>query len=69
VVEFKVKVHRKQRQAYIPKAVVEDLGHELRLLPDKNAAVIYPEGKSLAKVLESVRLLLRDLELRADEHE
>jgi hypothetical protein len=69
VVELRIKVHRKQRQAYIPKEVVEDLGHVLRLLPDKNAAVIYPEGKSLAKVVESVKLLLRDLELRTDEHE
>jgi hypothetical protein len=69
VAVFRIKVHPKQRQAYIPKEVVEDLGHVLRLLPDKNAAVVYPEGKPLAKVVESVRLLLRDLELRADEHE
>ena len=66
---FNVKVHPEQRKAYIPKEVLEAFGCELKLLGCANAAVIWPKDKPLRHVIESVRLLLKDLEMRLQENE
>jgi hypothetical protein len=64
MVEFLIKVHPAQRQAYIPKPIVEAMGHRLKAKPDRYAVVLYPEGASLTHVIESLRILLADLELQ-----
>jgi len=64
MVEFLIKVHPAQRQAYIPKPIVDALGHRLKAKPDRYAIVIYPEGTELNHVIESLRILLADLELQ-----
>jgi len=51
---------------YIPKALVESLGAELTIFPDKVAAILYRTGEDPAVVIASVRVLLRHLEFEAD---
>ena len=62
--EFKISVNEKQRQAYIPKEVVEALGFKWILRPNMKAAVIYPLGASIEVIRRSVEILLEDLRLQ-----
>jgi len=48
---------------YIPKALVETLGAELTIFPDKGAAILYRTGEDPKIVIQSVRLLLRHLQI------
>jgi len=64
MVEFKINVNRSQRLVYIPKKILETLGHSLTILPDMNAAILYPTGKDLEIIAKSVEILLQDLNLR-----
>lgn len=66
MVEFKINVNRSQRLVYIPKKVLEVLGHSLTIVPDMNAAVLYPTGQNLEIVAKSVEILLQDLRLRIE---
>lgn len=61
MVEFTIGVHPAQRQAYIPKEIVEALGHRLKAKPNRYAMVVYPEGTSVSQVVRSVEILLADL--------
>ncbi|MDI6814086.1 MAG: hypothetical protein QMD10_11195 [Desulfitobacteriaceae bacterium] len=63
MVEFTIKVHLAQRQAYIPKEIVEALGTRLKAKPDRYAMVIYPEGMNPELVIKSLEILLDDLRL------
>ncbi|MEM1558511.1 MAG: hypothetical protein QXG12_07955 [Thermoproteota archaeon] len=63
MVEFKIKVHPTQRQAYIPKEIVETLGYKLKAKPDRFVVILYPENADMHMVLKSLRVLLADLEL------
>lgn len=63
MVEFNISVHPKQRLAYIPKAIVETLGLQLKARPDNYAVVVYPKGADPALVIRSVEILLADLKL------
>ncbi len=64
MVEFQVPINRKQRLAYIPKVLVEALGHDLTILPNTRAALMYPAGAPLNEVLESLQIIQRHLELK-----
>jgi hypothetical protein len=66
MVQFDLTVNRKQRSAYIPKILIKTLGFKLVLLPDTNAAIIYPHGRDLKVVLRSVEIILQDLKLRSE---
>jgi len=61
MVEFNIKVHEKQRLAYIPQEIVEALGFRLKAKPNRYAMVVYPEGMNVAQVVRSVEILLADL--------
>jgi len=65
MVEFKVHVNKSQRLVYIPKKILETLGHSLTILPDTNAAVLYPTGDNPETIARSVELILQDLKLQA----
>jgi hypothetical protein len=64
MVEFEINVNRDQRLVYIPKKVLDSLGHSLTIVPDSNAAILYPTGKDPETVVKSVEVLLQDLRLR-----
>lgn len=65
MVEFSIKVHPKQRQAYIPKEVVEALGLRLKAKPNRYAMVVYPENVDKELVIKSLEVLLADLKLES----
>ena len=65
MVEFEIKVHPEQRLAYFPKIIVKELGTKLKLLPNKNVAVLYNENASPDEVLASLRIIMEELKLRA----
>lgn len=65
MVEFDIKIHEKQRLAYIPRQVVKALGLNLKLVADFKAAVLYPEGTDPQVVADSLNIIMQDLELRA----
>lgn len=64
MVEFPITVNEKQRLAYIPKILIKTLGSKLIIVPNSNAAVIYPEGRDLDIVLKSLEIISQDLRLR-----
>jgi hypothetical protein len=66
LVEFKINVNRSQRLVYIPKKVLETLGHSLTILPDMNAALLYPTDSDPEIVAKSVEVILQDLRIRID---
>ncbi len=65
MVEFDVPINKKQRVAYIPKVLVQSLGHHLRIVPNTRAAVMYPSDASIEQVLDSLQIIMQDLELKA----
>jgi len=62
MVEFKIKVHPEQRVAYIPKAIVEAIGHNLKATPNRAAVLLYPENAPIKDVLKSINIIRQDLE-------
>jgi len=65
MVEFLLKVHEKQGTAYIPKEIREEFGLRLKLQPNAEAGALYSEGADLRRVIESLKLIIQVLELRA----
>jgi len=63
MVRFRIKVNEKQKLAYIPKEIVEALGFKLVAIPNAKALLLFPEGEKSARVIESVKIILQDLEL------
>lgn len=63
MVEFEIKIHEKQRLAYIPKEIVKALGTRLKAKPDRYALVIYPEDADPILVIKSLEILLEDLKI------
>lgn len=66
MVEFEVRINPDQRVAYIKKEIVDQFGCDLRLMPDTNAAIIFPKGKAISTIIRSVELLLQDLRLKEE---
>ena len=64
--EYEIKVSH-SRLAYIRKGIVKDLGHEWTMVRNRNAAVVYPKGCDLRRVIRGIQIILRDLKLRLEE--
>jgi len=64
MVEFDLKVNKKQRTAYVPRQVVKNFGTDLKLLPNFHAGVIYSQNEPPANVIASLKVIIQDLELR-----
>jgi len=63
MVKYRLKANP-QGQFYFPKEVREELGHELILIPNSRAGVIFPKDATFDEVLESLRVIIEDLKLR-----
>jgi hypothetical protein len=61
MVEFKIKVHKQQRLAYIPKAITEGLGFEFKAIANRVALLLWPKNAKIEDVLKSLRLIESDL--------
>src|SRR2546426_3688085 len=64
MVEFDVPINRRQRLLYMPKVLCQSLGFRLKIVPNNKSAVIFPAGEPLGRVLDSLRIIQQDLELR-----
>ena len=53
-----------QGQYYFKKEVREELGRKLELICSVKTAVIYPVGTRLETILESLAIIIKDLEHR-----
>lgn len=65
MVKFKVKANP-SGQYYFPKEVREEFGEKLELICNARAGVFYPEGTPLKIVLQSLKLVQRDLQHRLE---
>jgi len=63
LVKFKVRANP-SGQYYFPKEVRQELGDELTLICNAEAAVVFPADASLNAVLESIKIISRDLRHR-----
>ena len=63
MVEFRIRIHPKQRLAYIPHELAEMLGPEVRAVPDRGGVFLYSRDADPRVVLESLEIIRRDLEL------
>ena len=57
MVKFQIKVHPKQRLAYIPKEIFEALGTRLEAIPNLQGVFLYPEGLSPEQTLNSMKAI------------
>jgi len=63
MVKFKVKANP-SGQYYFPKEVRAELGNELTLICNTKTALVFSEDTPLNIVLQSVRMILKDLQQR-----
>ena len=54
-----------QGHYYLPKIVRKMLGERVLLVPNSRSAVVYPKGTELADVVQSLQIILADLQFRA----
>jgi hypothetical protein len=62
MVEFELKIHRKQGTAYIPKEIREALGTEIKAVPNRAAVLLYPKNMAIKDVAKSLIIIKEDLE-------
>jgi hypothetical protein len=65
MVEFKLKLPRTQNIVWIPKPVADCLGRDLRIMPNSAAAVVYSASADTTDIIESLQVLLHDLQNKA----
>lgn len=53
-----------QGHVYLPKKIRQIFGEKIKLLPDANAAAIYPENANPQAVIDSLQVIISDLKLR-----
>jgi hypothetical protein len=58
---FRIRVQR-QGHIYLPKAVREALGNELKIIPGEYVAVLYPANAEKSKILASLQLIMQEIE-------
>jgi hypothetical protein len=69
MVEFKLKLPRTQNIVWIPKPVADCLGRDLRIMPNSAAAVLYSAKASTREVIQSLSILLQDLQYKLEREE
>lgn len=62
MVEFEIKIHPKQRLAYIPKELYAILSSHSKAVANRTAVLLFPEGISKENVLKSLLIIKDDLE-------
>jgi hypothetical protein len=66
MVEFKIRIHPEQRLTRIPKILTQNFGTIWTLIPNREAAVVFPENADLQMVLKSLAIIQQDLQLRIE---
>jgi len=62
MVEFRIKVNKQQRLTYMPKAIVDAMGLEFKLVANRAAIIMYPKNTAIKDVVKSLQILLQDFE-------
>lgn len=63
MVEIKIRINPTERQAYIPKLILETFGPRVSILPNTRAAILYTTDTDPKVVERSVQLILQHLKL------
>jgi hypothetical protein len=63
--EFELKTGP-QGHVYLPKNIRKVFGPKLKLLPNSNAAVLFPENTTPEAVIASLQVIISDLKLRTN---
>jgi len=58
---LKLKINRKQRLAYIPKAIYNILGPDVKVAPNRAAVLMFPADLQIKDVLRSLDIIKADL--------
>lgn len=66
MVEFNLKIHPEQRVGYFQREIVDQFGTNLKILANARAFVAYREGEDPNIVIRSLKIIMADLEFRAD---
>lgn len=66
MVEFEIKVHPKQRLAYIPKEIVNALGLQLKAIPNMRGVYLCSNTLSTEEALSSVKAIYEHLKQEAE---
>lgn len=66
MVEFDLKVPKRQNIVWLPKQIVNSLGHRLKVVPDSVCAVISAKDCDLNAVLKSLAVIEQGLRLRLE---
>jgi hypothetical protein len=61
MVEFKIKIHQEQKLAYMPKWLTDNLGYELKAIPDSVAVLMFSKSATLEDVLGSLEVIKTEL--------
>jgi len=61
MVEFTIRIHPKQRLAYIPRQLYTVLGSRARAVPNRAAVLIFAEDVSRRDVLKSLDIIKADI--------
>jgi hypothetical protein len=66
MVEFSIRLHQKQRLAYIPQELAKMLGANIKASANCVAVLMYPEGTKPEDVLRSLDIIAMDLKQKID---
>jgi len=61
MVQFKIKIHQEQKLAYMPKWLTDNLGFNLKAIPDSVAVLMFPENADPKDVLQSMEIIKAEL--------
>lgn len=64
--ELRIKINQKQRLAYIPKALFEMLGTNVRASPNRAAVLLFSEKTTIDEALRSIEIIRTDLQHARD---
>jgi bifunctional DNA-binding transcriptional regulator/antitoxin component of YhaV-PrlF toxin-antitoxin module len=54
---------QRQGHIYLPKAVRETLGTEVKIIPGEQVAVLYSANNSKEKIIRSLQLIIQEIKL------
>lgn len=69
MVEFDIKIHPKQRLAYIPRQLAKALGTEVVAVPNLSGAYMYPKGTDPKDALRSLDTIRSHLQQKVEQEE
>jgi len=64
LVDYKLKLPKRQNVVWIPKPIADALGRRLRVTAATAAAVLYPADSDLEPVIQSLDVIRQDLAIR-----